>query len=103
MAGGGERWSRRSGHGRPFLGRSLIVAPAGWPLAGPASADREEILPARADLAEAARRRQLNARNHLFGDLRTDVYGAMTAGEPACAQRWGARLRPAGASRRPDV
>jgi len=61
--------------GQPFLGRSLIVGPAGWPLAGPASADREEILLARADLAEAARRRRLNERNHLFGDRRPDVYG----------------------------
>jgi N-carbamoylputrescine amidase len=61
--------------GQPFLGRSLIVGPAGWPLAGPASADREEILLARVDLAEAARRRWLNARNHLFGDRRLDVYG----------------------------
>ncbi len=73
--------------GQPFLGRSLIVGPAGWPLAGPASADREEILLARVDLAEAARRRQLNARNHLFGDRRTDVYGEMIAKEDAAASR----------------
>ncbi|HUC18475.1 MAG TPA: nitrilase family protein [Acetobacteraceae bacterium] len=73
--------------GQPFLGRSLIVGPAGWPLAGPASADREEILLARVNLAEAARRRQLNARNHLFGDRRTDVYGEMIAQEEATASR----------------
>lgn len=41
---------------------------------GPASADREEILVARADLADAARRRQLNARNHLLGDRRPEIY-----------------------------
>ena len=60
--------------GQLFLGRSLIAGPSGWPLAGPASADREEILLARADLAEAARGRRLNDRNHLFGDRRPDVY-----------------------------
>lgn len=73
--------------GQPFLGRSLIVAPTGWPLSGPASADREEILIARADLTEAAGRRQLNARNHLFGDRRTDVYGEITVIAPAAASR----------------
>lgn len=73
--------------GQAFLGRSLILGPSGWPLAGPASADREEILLARADLAEAAERRQLNARNHLFGDRRPDVYGAMSAIEPTAAAR----------------
>ncbi len=64
--------------GQPFLGRSVIVGPAGWPLAGPASADGEEVLLARADLAEAVRRRQLNARNHLFADRRQDVYGEIS-------------------------
>ena len=39
--------------GQPFLGRSLIVGPQGWPLAGPASADRTEILFAEVDLAAA--------------------------------------------------
>jgi predicted amidohydrolase len=67
--------------GQPFLGRSMIVGPAGWPLAGPASADREEILLARADLAEAARRRRLNARNHLFGDRRPEIYAELAGAE----------------------
>lgn len=61
-------------HGLPFRGRSLIAGPAGWRIAGPASADREEILLARVDLAEAARRRRLNVHNHLLLDRRADVY-----------------------------
>ena len=61
--------------GQPFLGRSLIVGPSGWPLAGPASPDREEILIARVDLAQARQRRQLNIHNHVLGDRRQDVYG----------------------------
>ncbi len=29
---------------QPFIGQSLIVGPDGWPIAGPASPNREEIL-----------------------------------------------------------
>ncbi len=65
--------------GQPFLGRSLIVGPAGWPLAGPASAEGEEILLARVDLAEAARRRRLNANNDLLGDRRPEAYRGIAA------------------------
>ncbi len=60
--------------GQPFIGRSLIVGPEGWPLVGPASADREEILLAQIDLSSAPRSRALNSFNHLLGDRRTDVY-----------------------------
>lgn len=59
---------------QPFVGRSLIVGPQGWPLAGPASADGEEILLATIDLSNAAASRALNSFNHLLGDRRTDVY-----------------------------
>src|ERR1700736_1915769 len=34
-----------------FLGASIIVGADGWPVAGPASADREELLLAGVDLA----------------------------------------------------
>lgn len=60
--------------GQPFIGRSLIVGPEGWPLAGPASADSEEILLVQIDLSSAPRSRALNSFNHLLGDRRTDVY-----------------------------
>ena len=62
--------------GQPFIGRSLIVGSGGWPLAGPASADREEILYARIDLRHSRQVRHLNAFNNVLKDRRDDVYGA---------------------------
>lgn len=63
--------------GQPFVGRSLIVRPTGWPVAGPASGDREEILVARLDLAQARRGRRLNEHNDILQDRRVDLYGVM--------------------------
>jgi N-carbamoylputrescine amidase len=63
--------------GQPFLGNSLIVSHAGWPLAGPASFDREEMLIADLNLADARRKRNLNEFNQLLRDRRSDVYGEM--------------------------
>jgi N-carbamoylputrescine amidase len=63
--------------GQPFIGQSLIVGSDGWPLAGPASADREEILIARMNLKTTRRARQLNAFNHVLRDRRTDLYDPM--------------------------
>lgn len=60
---------------QPFIGRSLIVGPQGWPVSGPASTDREEILLAQIDLSSVAETRTLNSFNHLLGDRRADVYG----------------------------
>ncbi|ENN89772.1 Aliphatic amidase amiE [Rhizobium freirei PRF 81] len=61
--------------GQPFIGRSIIVGPQGWPVSGPASADREEILLAQIDLSSVTETRTLNSFNHLLGDRRADVYG----------------------------
>jgi predicted amidohydrolase len=61
--------------GQRFIGSSLIVGPDGWPVSGPASADREEILLAKIDLSSVAKTRALNDYNHLLGDRRSDVYG----------------------------
>ena len=61
--------------GQPFIGRSMIVGPEGWPLAGPATADREELLLAQVDLSSVAVTRSLNTFNHLLRDRRADVYG----------------------------
>lgn len=63
--------------GQPFIGQSLIVGADGWPMAGPASLDREEILYARVDLSVARRARQISAFNHVLRDRRRDVYDAM--------------------------
>jgi predicted amidohydrolase len=60
--------------GQPFLGCSLIVSAEGWPLAGPASPDREEIIYADVDLAQARRGRSLNSFNHILRDRRPDIY-----------------------------
>jgi predicted amidohydrolase len=63
--------------GQPFLGHSLIVSHTGWPLAGPASLDREEMLIADINLSDARRKRSLNEFNHLVRDRRADLYGDM--------------------------
>jgi predicted amidohydrolase len=71
--------------GQLFLGRSLIVGHTGWPLAGPASPDREEIIHAEADLAERRRRHRWNAFNDPIENRRTDLYGDLSKGVPAAA------------------
>jgi N-carbamoylputrescine amidase len=63
--------------GQPFLGNSIIVSHAGWPLAGPASADGEEILFADMNLSDARRKRSLNEFNQVLRDRRTDFYDQM--------------------------
>jgi N-carbamoylputrescine amidase len=63
--------------GQPFIGRSLIVGADGWPLAGPASADREEILYARINLKRSRNARHLNPFNHVLRDRRDDMYDPM--------------------------
>ena len=62
---------------QPFLGNSIIVSHTGWPLAGPASVDREEMIMADVNLADARRKRTLNEFNQLLRDRRTDVYDEM--------------------------
>ena len=63
--------------GQPFIGQSLIVGGNGWPVAGPASVDREEILYAAIDLTRTRSERTLNAFNHVLHDRRADVYDPM--------------------------
>ena len=63
--------------GQPFLGNSLIVSHTGWPVAGPASLDREEMIVAEIDLAEARLNRNLTDFNERLRDRRTDMYGEM--------------------------
>ncbi|MFQ5571952.1 MAG: nitrilase family protein [Rhodothermales bacterium] len=59
---------------QPFLGNSVIVNPAGWLVAGPASGDKEEIIYAECNLVEARRTKTLNDLNIIMRDRRTDVY-----------------------------
>ncbi|MFO1149761.1 MAG: nitrilase family protein [Alsobacter sp.] len=63
--------------GQPFEGQSVIVSYTGWPVAGPASRDKEEIILAEVDLGEARRARNWNAFNQVLRDRRTDVYAEM--------------------------
>jgi N-carbamoylputrescine amidase len=63
--------------GMHFLGASIIVGADGWPLAGPASADSDELLIAEVDLASVERSRQRTPRNHLLADRRTPAYNAV--------------------------
>lgn len=63
--------------GQPFLGNSLIVSHTGWALAGPASLDKEEIIVADLDFADARRNRHLTEFNERLRDRRTDLYGEM--------------------------
>jgi predicted amidohydrolase len=63
--------------GQPFIGQSLIVSHTGWPAAGPASSDRQEVLVAEVNLADARRKRNWNDFNQVLRDRRTDVYDRM--------------------------
>ncbi len=63
--------------GQPFIGQSLIVSYTGWTIGGPASPDREEIIYAEANLADARRKRNWNEYNQVLRDRRTDVYDEM--------------------------
>ncbi|OAE99609.1 hydratase [Bradyrhizobium centrolobii] len=62
---------------QPFIGQSVIVSYTGWPIGGSASPDREEIIYAEANLADARRGRNWNAFNQVLRDRRTDLYGEM--------------------------
>jgi N-carbamoylputrescine amidase len=63
-----------SERGQPFIGQSLILSYTGWPIGGPASPDREEIVYAEANLADARRKRNWNEYNQVLRDRRGDVY-----------------------------
>lgn len=61
--------------GQPFIGQSLILDATGWPLAGPASREEEDILYADITPSAVPAKRKLNEFNDIFGDRRSDVYG----------------------------
>jgi N-carbamoylputrescine amidase len=63
--------------GESFIGQSLIVGGDGWPIAGPASADREQILYGVVDCERTRTERTLSPFNHVLDDRRSDVYDAM--------------------------
>ncbi|MDQ0023828.1 putative amidohydrolase [Variovorax paradoxus] len=63
--------------GQPFIGQSLIVGAQGWPVAGPASRDSEEILYASINLRRSRSARHLNVFNDVLRDRRDDIYDPM--------------------------
>ena len=73
--------------GQRFIGRSLIVAAGGQVLAGPASADDEELLLARLNLASSRQASRFNAFNDALHDRRGDVYGTVHGDDwpPQCS------------------
>ncbi|WP_283134939.1 nitrilase-related carbon-nitrogen hydrolase [Rhizohabitans arisaemae] len=66
--------------GQEFVGRSLIVGPGGWPIAGPASNDVEELLLAEVDLIGSRAVRHGNPFNQPLADRRPELY--VTRGTP---------------------
>lgn len=60
--------------GQEFIGQSLIVSHTGWPVAGPASPIRPELLVADVDLADARRSRGWGQFNNPVKDRRMDAY-----------------------------
>ena len=72
-----------------FLGASIVVAPDGWPVAGPASRDAEQLLIAHIDLDDVAKARRRTPRNDLLGDRRPDSYNArvVSSAEQSSAHR----------------
>jgi predicted amidohydrolase len=63
--------------GQPFVGQSLVVGYTGWPVAGPASRDDEEIIIAEINLSDARRKRNWNDFNQVLRDRRHDAYDEM--------------------------
>jgi N-carbamoylputrescine amidase len=64
-----------SERGQNFVGQSVITSYTGWPIAGPASGEREEIIYAEVDLAQS-RRHDWGRFNHPLRDRRDAYYGA---------------------------
>src|SRR5207302_75348 len=61
--------------GQPFIGQSVIVDYTGWPLAGPAGAEGEEIILAEVDLGRAAQARG-GCRRCPFARCSTKIWAA---------------------------
>ena len=59
---------------QPFIGCSIIADHSGWPLAGPASGDKEEIISATIDPIGSRAMRDGNPFNQPLLDRRTDAY-----------------------------
>jgi N-carbamoylputrescine amidase len=63
--------------GQAFIGQSLVVGYTGWPMAGPAGRDSEEIIHADCNLSDSRRKRNWNDFNQVLRDRRSDIYAEM--------------------------
>jgi len=61
--------------GAEFPGCSIVTGPSGWPLAGPAGRDTEEIIYADVNLVKSRWAKSYNDLSHALHDRRTDIYG----------------------------
>lgn len=59
---------------QPFVGSSIIVNSTGWPVSGPASYEKEEIIMATVDLSESRECKTINKLNNSLTDRRFDIY-----------------------------
>lgn len=62
---------------QPFIGHSLITNPLGFPIGGPASEDKEEILYADINISDARRGKTWSELNAPLRDRRKDLYDEM--------------------------
>lgn len=60
--------------GQEFIGQSIIASHTGWPAAGPAAKDSEELLIADIDVAGLRRARGWGQFNNVLKDRRPDAY-----------------------------
>jgi predicted amidohydrolase len=65
---------------QPFIGQNLIVGYTGWPVGGPASGDKEEIVLASVNVSDARKARRWNSHNQVVRDRRPDQYDERLAG-----------------------
>jgi predicted amidohydrolase len=72
--------------GVEWIGGTVIIAPDGYPLAGPVVADRPAMLTADCDLTRA-RDKRISDHNELLADRRPELYSPVTSGDDGSRTR----------------
>jgi predicted amidohydrolase len=72
--------------GVEWIGGTVIIAPDGYPLAGPVVADRPAVLTADCDLTRA-RDKRISDHNELMADRRPELYSPVTSGDDGSRTR----------------
>jgi predicted amidohydrolase len=73
---------------QPFIGHSIITNPLGFPIGGPASEDKEEILYADINISDARRGKTWSELNGPLRDRRKDVYDEMLGSQENPLYSW---------------